>query len=65
MKKLRVNAWAVKRVVDPMSIHSTEDQVRARARECCVSGSSHEFIQAAEDAAVRYFRRIVPAGRVR
>lgn len=63
MPKPRVNRWAIRRIVDPMPIQSTENQIRAKVRECCTAGSSAEFIQACEDAAVKYFREIVPAGR--
>lgn len=63
MPKPRVNPYAIRWIVGAMPAKSTEEQVRARARECCAPGSSEEFIQRAEDAAVRYFRKIVPAGR--
>jgi hypothetical protein len=42
--KPRVNPYAIR-------------QVRAKARACCAAGASEDFIQRAEEAAVRYFLR--------
>jgi hypothetical protein len=62
-KPTRVNPYAIRRIVDAMPVRSTEADVRARARACCVAGASKDFIQRAEEAAVRYFRSVVPVGR--
>ncbi len=59
----RVNPYAIRRIVGALPARSTEADVRAKARACCATGSSEDFIQRAEEAAVRYFRSVVPAGR--
>lgn len=56
MPKPRVNPYAIRRIVDSMPLHSTEAEVRAKARTCCVAGCSEDFIKRAEESAVKYFR---------
>jgi hypothetical protein len=68
----RVNPWTIQRIVDSMPASSTEEQVRAKVRACCPPvvplGSPHylgwlDYVKRCEEAGVRYFRKMVPAGR--